>query len=105
VSARTSRIDDAAGCDILVMATAAQTALVRPEWLQPGVHVSAMGADALGKREIGRPYPAAVRLFADLPEQSRRIGVFQGVTNEITSIGSILAGDAAGRIGAYEITM
>ena len=38
--------------DVLVTATPSRTPLVRAEWLRPGQHVTAVGADAPGKQEL-----------------------------------------------------
>lgn len=41
-----------AEADVLVTATPSNAPLVRAEWLREGVHVTAVGADAPGKREL-----------------------------------------------------
>ena len=43
---------DAAGCDIVCTATPVRDPIVRREWINPGSHINAMGADAHGKQEL-----------------------------------------------------
>jgi len=43
---------DAAGCDIVCTATPVHEPIVRREWIKPGTHINAMGADAHGKQEL-----------------------------------------------------
>lgn len=44
--------DVAARCDLIVTATASGSALLKSEWLLPGTHITAVGADAPGKQEL-----------------------------------------------------
>lgn len=62
--------------DILVTATAARGALVKAEWVRPGTHISAMGADAPGKQELETGLVASSMLVADIISQSLTIGEF-----------------------------
>ena len=81
--------------DIVITATPSATALVERDWVRPGTHISAMGADTKGKQELSPALVAASRLFADLVEQSITIGEFKAAFNDgliareaITPIGS-----------------
>jgi len=38
--------------DVVITATPSREALVRPDWLRPGLHVTALGSDAPGKQEL-----------------------------------------------------
>lgn len=93
--------------DIVVTATTATAPLFDADWVQPGTHVSSMGSDAPGKQELPAELLGRARLFCDLPEQSLRIGEFQHAGPEASpvAIGAVLAGDAAGRRDAGEITV
>ena len=42
----------AAACDIVCTATPVHEPIVRREWVNPGCHINAMGADAHGKQEL-----------------------------------------------------
>jgi len=52
VDGRVVSLEEAAGADIVCTATPSRTAFVRPEWIRPGAHINAMGADAPGKQEL-----------------------------------------------------
>ena len=101
--------------DIVATVTPARAPLFPADWLRPGAHVSAMGADARGKQELDPTLLSCARLFADLPVQSRRIGEFQNLppppasspntTPTITALGAVIAGAAEGRRNADEITV
>lgn len=49
---RASSIEDAAGADILCTVTPAREPVVKSEWIAPGTHINAVGADAKGKEEL-----------------------------------------------------
>ncbi|MFI5916219.1 ornithine cyclodeaminase family protein [Dactylosporangium sp. NPDC051541] len=99
--------DGCRAADVLVTATTARQPLFAAEWVRPGTHVSAMGADAAGKQELPTGLYARARLFCDLTEQSRTIGELQHApaTAAITALGDVLHGTAAGRTGADDITV
>jgi alanine dehydrogenase len=80
--------------------------------VQPGQHVSLMGADGPGKAEVAGPELARARLFCDDWEQASHGGelahaVAAGLVAEddVTAIGAVLAGTASGRASEDEITM
>jgi alanine dehydrogenase len=52
VRAAASAADAVAGADIVVTATNSSTPVVMQEWLAPGTHVNAMGANAASRREL-----------------------------------------------------
>ncbi|MFX9097282.1 hypothetical protein ABTN72_19930, partial [Acinetobacter baumannii] len=67
-------------------------------WVRAGAHISAMGADAVGKQELDPALFARAAVFADLPSQSVVVGECQHAhllgslqTAEITSLGDFLA--------------
>ncbi len=66
-----------AAADVIVTATPARAPLFEADWVRPGTHVAAMGADAKGKQELPPALLERAQLFCDLPEQSRTIGEFQ----------------------------
>lgn len=95
--------------DIIVTATPSKTPLFGSQWVRPGTHVSTMGSDARGKQELPPELfnGNAVRLFCDLPVQSRAIGEFQHAPSEvvITAIGEVLNGRHPGRTSNDDITI
>ena len=87
---------------------------LRAEWLHPGLHITAMGADSEHKQElfpgvIGR----AVRLVCDSKTQCFRLGELHhalkaGVINqeaEIAELGELTGGRKTGRKSDEEITV
>ncbi|PKR54951.1 ornithine cyclodeaminase family protein [Thalassospira marina] len=98
--------------DIIITATAAREGLIQPKWAQPGTHISAMGADGPGKFELAPELVAQASLFADVIEQSVRIGEYevafgQGLIGRenITAIGDVLNGTRDGRSSDLQITV
>ena len=86
--------------DIIVTATGARSPLFEAGAVQPGTHVSCMGADAVGKQELPSDLLCRAALFCDEVEQSLRIGEFQHVANAVrsgaisapTNLGQVLTG-------------
>lgn len=92
--------------DVLVTATTARQALFDANWVTPGTHISAMGADGPGKQELPVALYGRASLFCDLPEQSRAIGEFQHAGSATpVALGAVLAGAATGRTSPEEITV
>lgn len=101
--------------DILVTITNARSPLFEnTDLVKPGTHISAMGADQKGKQELPVALVEKSRCFADLPEQSRRIGEFESISKsqpaednpkEITAIGNVLLAPELGRRSDEEITI
>lgn len=72
--------------DAIVTATYARTPLFDASWVKPTAHITAVGADAPGKREIPVDLlRQAALVTADDLTQSRTIGELQGVPSEFLS--------------------
>jgi ornithine cyclodeaminase len=97
------------GCehaDIIVTATTANEPLFQADWIKPGTHISAMGADKVGKQELSVELYQHAKLFCDFKSQSIVIGEFQHSTDSsITDIGRVIAGQFSGRERAEDITI
>jgi alanine dehydrogenase len=98
--------------ELLVTVTPGHEILLPEGSLQPGQHVSLMGADGPGKAEIAVGELARVRVFCDDWEQASHNGdlahaVAAGkVTREdVTQLGDVLGGPAAGRQSRADITI
>jgi ornithine cyclodeaminase/alanine dehydrogenase-like protein (mu-crystallin family) len=103
--------EEALAADLVVTVTPGHEALYEEGSLQPGQHVSLMGADGPGKSEIAAPELARTHAFCDDWEQASHGGelahaVEAGLLgeNDVTRIGAVLAGDAPGRANDDEIT-
>lgn len=92
--------------DIIVTATTAQSPLFDAQWVKGGTHISAMGADKVGKQELPPELYNTARLFCDYKMQSVAIGEFQHTVNPlVTEIGLVITGNAQGRKTDKEITV
>lgn len=107
--------DTIRAADILVTVTNSTEPLFEDATLvKPGTHIAAMGADRKGKQELPLSLVQQARCFADLPEQSRRIGEFESLSKltesganaiSITAIGDVLISPDHGRRTEDEITI
>ena len=100
--------------DILVTATPATGPVIEADWVRPGTHISAMGADNVGKQELPVALVARASLVVDFAEQAARIGEAQHVVaqslktvEELASrtLGGLLARNEAGRHDRDEVTI
>jgi ornithine cyclodeaminase/alanine dehydrogenase-like protein (mu-crystallin family) len=104
--------ETALACDVVATVTPAQEPLIGEGSLQPGQHVSLMGADGPGKAEIAASELARVRVFCDDWEQASHNGdlahaVERGLVgrDEVANLGDVLTGKADGRRSREEITV
>jgi ornithine cyclodeaminase len=102
------------GADIVVTTTPSETPVLRPEWLQPGQHVTAMGSDAEHKNELEPAVITGADLYvADSLQQTRRLGelhhaIAAGLVTEgaaFPELGEIIAGRKPGRSRPDQITV
>jgi ornithine cyclodeaminase len=96
--------------DIIVTVTTAKSPLFKAEWVQPGTHISAMGADTKGKQELPAALFDVADLYCDFTAQSMAIGEFQHLSKAVTPslpimIGEVLTGKAEGRVTDTAITI
>jgi ornithine cyclodeaminase/alanine dehydrogenase-like protein (mu-crystallin family) len=103
--------DEALGADLLVTVTPGHEVLLTEGSLQPGQHVSLMGADGPGKAEIAVDELLRTRIFADDWEQASHNGELVHAVEArrlerdgITELGAVLTGDAPGRESDDDIT-
>jgi alanine dehydrogenase len=104
--------EEAVSADIVVTVTPGREPLFREGDLQPGQHVSLMGADGPGKAEIEPAELARVHVFCDDWTQASHNGdLVHAVeaelvgSDDVTELGAVLAGDAAGRIDEQDVTV
>jgi ornithine cyclodeaminase/alanine dehydrogenase-like protein (mu-crystallin family) len=105
-------LEEALAADLVVTVTPGHEVLLAEGSLQPGQHVSLMGADGPGKAEVATAELARAHVFCDDWEQASHGGelahaVEAGVLHEedVTQLGAVLAGTAAGRGSDDEITL
>jgi ornithine cyclodeaminase/alanine dehydrogenase-like protein (mu-crystallin family) len=104
--------EEALTADLVVTVTPGHEVLLPEGSLQPGQHVSLMGADGPGKAEIAVGELARVRVFCDDWEQASHNGELAHAVqvgaitqDEATELGAVLAGQAPGRQSPGEITI
>lgn len=108
VSAAPDLAEALADAEIVVTATPAVAPLFAADAVQPGTHITAMGADAPGKRELDDALVRHARLVVDDHVQSVTFGEGQALRSahdELPTLGSVLDGAVEGRRGASEITI
>ena len=100
--------------DIIVAATSSATPVVKGDWIAPGAHVAAMGANRIGARELDDAAVGGFDLIAvDDVEQSRiESGDLAGAVDagviswdEIVHLGDIVAGCLPGRSYRSQMTL
>jgi alanine dehydrogenase len=101
------------GQDIVVTTTPSTSPLVRREWVTPGTHINAVGADSPGKQELDPGILTAARVVVDDWAQARDIGeinvpLAQGQLTPAQiygTLGEVVAGKKPGRTDPQEITV
>jgi ornithine cyclodeaminase len=97
--------------DVVVTATPARAPLVVADWLHPGLHVTAIGADAPGKNEL---HPAVLEradlVVCDSRAQCARLGELHhaldhGIDPPTVELGEITGGSSPGRTEPDQITV
>jgi len=103
---------EALTADWLVTVTPGHEILLQEGSLQPGQHVSLMGADGPGKAEIAVDELARVRVFCDDWEQASHNGELVHAVEagrisreDVTQFGDVLADTAPGRQSPDDITI
>src|SRR5882724_7943113 len=106
VTAVPSAADAVRGADVVVVAVNATTPVLQGRWLAPGTHVNAIGATRPEWRELDDDLVTTARVFVDSREAAQReSGDVIAAKSELTEIGAVVAGVAAGRRNAEEITL
>ena len=97
----------ASGC--VVTTTPSREPLLRPEWLHPGLHITAMGSDLPGKQELAADVVRHADLVAcDVKTQAIRLGELQHAPTEVeraVELGEMTCGRHPGRTDAEAITV
>jgi ornithine cyclodeaminase/alanine dehydrogenase-like protein (mu-crystallin family) len=105
-------LEQALSADIVVTVTPGHAPVIEEGMLRPGQHVSLMGADGPGKAEAAVPELLRARVFCDDWEQASHNGEIAHAVEtgalgreDVTDLGAVLTGDAAGRGSEEEITV
>ncbi len=96
---------------VILTATPAREPFLQADWVQPGTHISCVGADMSGKQEVESALFAKAKIFGDDTAQCLSVGecevpykagIFDG---KVTEIGQVLAGTKPGRTAPEDITI
>jgi len=113
VEAARSAAEVAARCRLIVTATASQNPLLQWSDIQPGTHITAIGADSADKQELD---PSIIRQADIVVTDSRAQGRSRGELwhtyrgddepmRRIAEIGEITSGKVKGRTAAEQVTV
>jgi alanine dehydrogenase len=99
--------------DVVVTVTPARGPIVMDEWISPGTHIAAVGADKAGDQEIDARVLQRARIFVDDIRQCRNDGEInvplrEGLISEheiAGEIGEVITGRKPGRTSDDEITL
>ena len=104
--------EEALAADLIATVTPGHEILLPERSLQPGQHVSLMGADGPGKAEIAVGEVARARVFCDDWEQASHNGELAHAVeagaitqDEANELGAVLVGKAPGRQSPGDITI
>ncbi|MEE9217835.1 MAG: alanine dehydrogenase [Acidobacteriota bacterium] len=99
--------------DVVVTATPARHPVVEAEWVKPGTHINAIGADAPGKQELESKLLTRARVIVDDREQAFHGGEVNVPLKEglllreqiHATLGEVVAGKKPGRENDEQITI
>jgi alanine dehydrogenase len=109
---RTEEISQAVKVDILVTTTPSREPIVKEEWILPGTHINAIGADAKDKEELDPKILKKAKIVVDCWEQASHSGeinvpLAKGLITKkdiYGELGEVVAKKKKGRKNEKEIT-
>ena len=97
------------GADIVTTVTADKTnaTILRPELIEPGMHINGVGGDCPGKTELHPDVLRAASVFVQYEPQTRIEGDLQQLPADfaVTELWQVLRGDAPGRTSDAQVTL
>jgi alanine dehydrogenase len=110
---RNCSIQEAVASDIVCTLTPAHSPIIKREWIEPGTHINAIGADAPGKQELDPSIlKEAIVVVDDLKQASGSGEINVPIQKGIYSIGEVygtlaevVAGKKKGRANDRDITI
>jgi len=114
VQASPAALEEAVGnADVIVTATPARRPIVKREFLRPGMHINAIGADAPGKQELEVAVLQGARIVVDDWQQASHggeinVAVSRGLIRRAdihAELGEVVVGRKPGRENPQEITV
>lgn len=109
----TSIKDCICGADILVTTTPSRNPIIKSEWIGPGMHINAIGADAKGKEELEPAILKKAKVIVDDRIQTIHSGEINvpiakkiiKETDIYAGLEEIISGKKEGRVSEDEITL
>ncbi len=106
-------VQEACQSDIVITTTPVRSPVVKMEWIRPGTHINAIGADAAGKQELESGLLYKSRVFVDAWDQASHAGE---INVEVTKgnftrdrlggeLGQVVAKIKPGRLNSSDITI
>jgi ornithine cyclodeaminase len=111
VTVASSGRDAVRGADVVTTCTAdkARAVVLPAEWVEPGVHVNAIGGDCPGKTELDPTILLRddVEVFVEFPPQTRIEGEIQAMPADfpVTELWQVVTGRVPGRTSAEQVTV
>jgi thiomorpholine-carboxylate dehydrogenase len=106
VSAAASAEEAVRGADVIVVATSANTPILRGEWLAPGAHINAVGATRPDWRELDDEVLRRSRIYVESRDAaSKESGDVIAAGKTLTELGEVIAESKPGRQSNDEITL
>lgn len=101
------------GADVVVTGTHARGWIVDDEWIEPGTHIAALGADLEGEQELHPAILQRARIFVDdirqcVPDGEINVALREGLIAESDvagEIGKVICGELEGRQSDEQITV
>jgi alanine dehydrogenase len=103
-----------AQADVVITITKSAEPVCRADWLAPGTHVNAAGANSADRREVDADtvLRAAVKVTDQVEQAKVEAGEFRDLVaasklawSEIRELGEVVTGKAAGRASASDLTL
>jgi alanine dehydrogenase len=106
VRAATSPEEAVRGADVIVVATAATTPVLRGKWVAPGAHINAVGATRPNWRELDDEVLRRATIYVESREAAlKESGDVIAAGKEPIEIGEVIAGKQRGRTSVNQITL
>jgi alanine dehydrogenase len=101
------------GADVIVTGTHARRWIVDHDWVRPGAHIAALGADLAGEQELDPRILQRARVFVDdirqcVPDGEINVALREGLIAEehiAGEIGKVICGEIEGRQSDEQITV
>lgn len=113
IKVKYAELEKVSGQDVLVTTTPSRKPIIKKEWIRPGTHINAIGADAAGKQELEAGILKEAKVVVDdwiqashsgeinVPIQKKEINEHDIWGN----LGDIVSGKKEGRVNQDEITV